>query len=147
MYPVPIIVGLRDEHVSHTVVGGWVGEEVEPRGCQGCLRSSSNLTQCSGQAGLPHEGELQARLESGLSAGAELGGGGEVALGIACSSAWLLRPPPTQTPPLLAGAGPPGQAGAALRQADKQQDSGVPPLKLGLTSLDSSPETGLTGSD
>lgn len=72
---------------------------------------------------------------------------GEVALGIACSSAWLLRPPPTQTPPLLAGAGPPGQAGAALRQADNQQGFGVPPLKLGLTSLGPSPETGLTGSD
>lgn len=60
-----------------------------------------------------------------------------MALGIACSSAWLLGPPPTQPLPLLAEAG----------QADTQQGSGMPPLKRGLTSLGSSPGTGLTGSD
>lgn len=113
--------------------------------CQGCLRSSSNLTQCEGRTGLSRKGELQACLESVPSAEAELGGGGGVALGIACSSAWLLRPPPTQTPPLLAEAGLPGQAGAALRQADHQHGSGMPPLTLGLPYLGSSPETGFTG--
>lgn len=54
-----------------------------------------------------------------------------------------------QIQPLLHEAGPSGQAGVASRllEADDQCGSGIPPLSLGLPSLGSSPEMGLTRSD